>query len=539
MTRSLVPPGASYEELRASFRWRLPERFNIGVACSDVHPAGDIAIVEVGDSDTREWTFGELSEQSNRLANAFRGLGVEPGMRVAFVLPQGMAAAVLHIGISKLGAVALPLSSLFGPDALRHRLVDSAARLVITGLGTFEKVAAVADEVGVPVICDCAEPAAPHRSLARLLEDASPRFVPRDTAVDDPAYLIYTSGTTASPRGVLHAHHSLFGHLPCIELGYDRFPRAGDRMWTPADWSWIGGMMDAFLPSLYYGVSVVAAARSRFDPEWAVRLIGDTRIRNAFIPPTALRMMKAGGVSPPRAALRSMISGGEALGAELLAWGRESLGVTISEIYGQTEANLLVGSAPGVFAERPGSMGKPYPGHDVAVIAEDGSPAATGADGEIALKLPDPVAFLGYLGDPEATAEKTRGGWLRTGDVARRDDDGYLWFLGRADDLIISAGYRISPLEVEHCLLQHAAVEAIAVVGEPDPTRGQIVKAFVVPAARFTAGPALSEELQAFVRDRLAAYEYPRTIEFVDELPQTVTGKIRRAALREQAVPST
>ena len=375
------------------------------------------------------------------------------------MLPQGLTAAVVHLGIYKLGAVALPLSALFGPDALRHRLVDSDARLVVAGGGSLETVAMVASEVGVPVLSES--------DLERLLQQASPRFSPRDTAAEDPAYLIYTSGTTASPRGVLHAHRSLFGHLPCIELGYDRLPHPGDRVWTPADWSWIGGMMDAFLPSLYFGVPVVAASRSRFDPEWAVQLIDDAGIRNAFIPPTALRLMKAAGVSPRPGALRSVISGGETLGADVLAWGRESLGVSIAEIYGQTEANLLVGGAPGVIDPRPGSMGRPYPGHDVEVLADDGSPAAPGEDGEIAVRLPDPVAFLGYLGDEEATREKTRDGWLRTGDIARRDEDGYLWFLGRADDLIISAGYRISPLEVEQCLLRHDMVAAVAVVGEP------------------------------------------------------------------------
>ena len=293
--------------------------------------------------------------------------------------------------------------------------------------------------------------------------------------------------------------------------------------------------MDAVLPSLYYGVSIVAAPRARFDPEWAARLIVETRIRNAFIPPTALRLMKAAGVTVPEGTLRSVISGGETLGADVLEWGRESLGVTISEMYGQTEANLLVGNAPTLFPPRPGSMGRPYPGHDVGVIDDDGNDVEAGVDGEIALRLPDPVAFLGYFGAPEATAEKTRGGWLRTGDIARRDEDGYIWFLGRADDLIISAGYRISPLEVEQCLLAHDAVLSAAVVGVPDELRGQIVKAFVVPVPSATRGDELVQELQAFVRERLAAYEYPRAVEFVDELPQTVTGKIRRAVLAGRA----
>ncbi len=535
MTRGIVPAAGGYDELRSSFRWDLPERFNIGVACSDAHRAGDVALVEVSDDGVRDWTFGELSALSNRFANVLRELGVEPGARVALVLPQGIAAAVAHLGIYKAGAVALPLSALFGPDALRHRLRDSDTRLVVTCAGTNDKVAPVAAEMGVQVVVDAGDVTAPHLSFRGLLESASAAFAPVDTAAEDPAYLVYTSGTTATPKGVLHAHRSLFGHLPCIELGNDRFPQPDDRYWTPADWSWIGALMDAVLPSLYYGVPVVAAPRARFDPEWAARLIVETRIRNAFIPPTALRLMKAAGVTLPKGTLRSVISGGETLGADVLEWGRKSLGLTISEMYGQTEANLLIGNAPTLFPPRPGSMGRPYPGHDVAVIDEDGNDVEVGVDGEIALRLPDPVAFLGYFGASEATAEKTRGGWLRTGDIARRDEDGYIWFLGRADDLIISAGYRISPLEVEQCLLVHDAVLSVAVVGVPDELRGQIVKAFVVPVPSATRGDELVRELQAFVRERLAAYEYPRAVDFVDELPQTVTGKIRRAVLAGRA----
>jgi acetyl-CoA synthetase len=528
---TVVPPGADYDALRTAFRWRIPERFNIGVACSDVHPRSNLALLHVTGSGARGWTYGELSALSNRFANVLAAVGVESGARVAFVLPQGISAALVHLGTYKSGAVALPLSGLFGPSALRHRLADSGARLVVTGPATAAVVVPVAEELGLRVVVDDGAPG----SLSDLLAKASPRFTARDTDADDPAYLIYTSGTTASPKGALHAHRSLFGNLPCMELGNQRFPRPGDRYWTPADWSWMGGLMDAFLPTLYYGLPLVAAAAPRFDPEWAADLVVRHGVRNAFLPPTALRLMKAAGVSLPPGTLRSAISGGETLGADMLAWGEESLGTTIAEMYGQTEANLLVGNAPGVFTPRPGSMGRPYPGHDVAVIATDGQRVPPGVDGEIALRLPDPVAFLGYFGAPAATEEKTRDGWLRTGDVAQADEDGHLWFLGRSDDLIISAGYRISPLEVEQCLLGHESVASVAVVGAPDETRGQVVKAFVVPRRGVTGDGALARELQVFVRDRLAAYEYPRSVEFVTELPETVTGKIRRAVLAGRA----
>jgi acetyl-CoA synthetase len=521
MVTPVVPRLDRYDAIRRAFRWKVPARLNLGAACCDVHPPSSLALVEAGDG-RREWTYGELREQSNRFANALGGLGVVRGDRVAFALPQGASAAIAHLGTYKAGAVAVPLSELFGPDAVRHRLGDSGARLVVSGEATADVVGEVAAEVGTRVV-HAAE-------LPRLLADASARFEAVDTAADDPAYLIYTSGTTAAPKGVLHAHRSLLGHLPCLELGNVGFPQPGDRYWTPADWAWMGGLMDAFLPSLFYGIPVVATSRARFDPEWAARLIVEERIRNAFVPPTALRLMKAAGVSVPPGTLRSTISGGEVVGADVLEWAREALGVTVAEIYGQTEANLLVGNAPGLLDVRPGSMGQPYPGHHVEVIGEDGEPLPPGEEGEIAVRLPDPVAFLEYLNAPAATAEKTRGGWLRTGDVAHRDEGGWLWFVGRADDLIISAGYRISPLEVEQCLLRHRAVAACAVVGAPDPTRGEVVKAFVVPAAGAEPGAALARDLQGFVRRSLAAYEYPRQVEFVSELPLTVTGKIRRSA---------
>jgi acetyl-CoA synthetase len=499
-----------YDELRAAFAWRVPERFNIGVACSDAQPASATAVVE----GARELSFRQLSELSNRFANALVGLGVERGDRVALVLPQGIAVAVVHCGIAKAGAIAVPMSELFGPDAVRHRLADSGARVVVTSEASREVVTEVAAELGARTIVE-GEP------FEQLLRDGAAAFAAVDTAADDPAYVVYTSGTTAAPKGALHAHRSLLGHLPGFELSHGSFPQPGDRFWTPADWAWIGGLMDALMPTLYHGRTIVAAPRARFDPEWAARLIVEQRVRNVFVPPTALRLMKNAGVRLPPGTLRTAMSGGETLGADTLDWARESLGITVAEIYGQTEANYVVGNAPGVWEVRPGSMGRAYPGHDVQVV-----------DGEIAVRLPDPVAFLGYWNAPEATAAKVVDGWLRTGDLARQDEDGYLWFTSRADDLIISAGYRISPLEVEQCLLGHPAVAQVAVVGVPDELRGQIVKAFVVPRAGAQPDAA---ELQTLVRSRLAAYEYPRQIEFVSELPLTVTGKIRRRALLDDS----
>jgi acetyl-CoA synthetase len=398
-----------------------------------------------------------------------------------------------------------------------HALLDTIAESAATVQATVVVVGA-----GRPV-------QAPVLDMNDLLNAASSIAPESSTTADTPALLIYTSGTTGSPKGALHAHHALFGHLPGFELSHSYFPKPGDSFWTPADWAWIGALMDALLPTLFFGRPIVAWPSGSFDPELAIRVIVEGHVRNVFVPPTALRLMKAAGVALPSETLRTAVSGGEVLDATTLDWARHSLGVTVSEMYGQTEANYLVGNSPDLFRVRPGSMGRAYPGHEVGLLGEDGETVPIGETGEVALRTPDPVAFLRYWNAPEATAEKFAGRWLRTGDLAVKDGDGYLWFKGRADDQISSAGYRIAPVEVETCLLRHPAVAAVAVVGVPDPIRGAVVKAFVVPAR--AGEPPEADELRNFVRRRLAAYEYPREIEFVSELPLTVTGKIRRRDL--------
>ena len=501
---------ATWQALRSEFRWDLPARFNIGVDVTDAQPPQAPAIlVTDGRRLTRTVSFGELAELSNRLANALAALGVARGDRVGIVLPQRVETAFVHAAVYKLGAVAVPLSTLFGPEALESRLGDCDAHVVIGESEPLERIAGL-DILRIDV----------DRDLPRLLADASSRFTAADTTPDDPAIIIYTSGTTGPPKGALHGHRILFGHLPGFELPHERFPQAGDLIWTPADWAWIGGLFDVLLPALHHGRPVVAFRAQKFDPEQAFQLIEQLGIRNLFVPPTALRMMRQ--VERPPLAIRSLASGGESLGAAALEWGMAQFGVTINEFYGQTEANLLVGGCSSAWPARPGSMGLPYPGHDVRLI-----------DGEICVRaVGDPVVMLGYWNRPEATAEKIRDGWLHTGDLAEQDADGYLRFVGRADDVIMSGGYRIGPGEIEECLQRHPAVVLAAAIGVPDALRGEIVKAFVVPAAGTEASPALAAELQALVRKRLAAYEYPREIEFVDSLPLTTTGKIRRGELR-------
>ncbi|HYR55182.1 MAG TPA: AMP-binding protein, partial [Myxococcaceae bacterium] len=329
---------------------------------------------------------------------------------------------------------------------------------------------------------------------------------------------------------------TLLGHLPGVELPHDFFPQPNDCFWTPADWAWIGGLLDALLPSWFHGVPVVAHRMAKFDPEQAYELMSRFGVRNIFLPPTAAKLMRQAPAPRSRPALRTVASGGETLGAELLDWGRATFNVTINEFYGQTECNLVVANNSRLFPVKPGSMGRPIPGHDVSVIDGEGQPLPPGEMGTIAIRRPDPVMFLGYWNRPDATAAKFVGDWLVTGDQARRDEDGYLWFSGRDDDLITSSGYRIGPGEIENCLLRHPAVAMVAVVGVPDPVRTEVVKACVVLKPGIDPGDALKAELQQFVRSRLAAHEYPRIVEFRSSLPLTATGKIIRRELRNPHV---
>lgn len=507
-------PGRTYEQLRRSFSWKIPARYNLGVDVSNSARGSQPAIISTdGDRVTGITSFAALDEESNRFANALRARGVRPRDRVAIVLPQRVETAVAHIAVYKLGAIAVPLSILFGPDALETRLADSGASVLIGERRALETAAAAGFDLPAIDV---------DRDLPAALARAASAFEPAETGPDSPAVLIYTSGTTGPPKGALHAHRLLLGHLPGVELHHDLFPQPGDRLWTSADWAWIGGLFDALLPALHHGVPVVAFRAEKFDPEQAFRLIERLDVRNVFVPPTALRMMRQASGAPVR--LRSVSSGGETLGQELIEWGENQLGVTINEFYGQTEANLVIGNCSALCPVRPGWMGKAVPGHDVAIL-----------DGEIAIRADgDPVVFLGYWRNDAATAEKIVDGWVRTGDLGEMDEDGSFRFVGRADDVISSGGYRIGPGEIEDCLTRHPGVAMAAVVGVPDDLRGEMVKAYVVAAEGVAATDELKRELQAFVRSRLAAYEYPRLIEFVDELPLTTTGKIRRAELRRR-----
>jgi acetyl-CoA synthetase len=552
----------AYSRLHQGFRWCVPADFNIASACSTRWARSRRTAIrwenERGDSGAL--SYRELETQARRLAAALQRLGVAPGDRVAVVMPQRPEVAAAHMAIYRIGAVAMPLSMLFGPDALEYRLQDSGACLAIADESAITSLLAV--RAACPALrCVLAVGAAAGQGdldWATALAgegDPPPATATHRTQADDAAVLIYTSGTTGPPKGALIPHRALIGNLSGFVCSQNWF-RGNAVFWSPADWAWTGGLMDALLPTLYFGQTIVAY-RGRFVPERAFELMQRHGVTHSFLFPTALKaMMKA--VPRPRERyrlrLQAVMSAGEAVGDAVFAWCRDALGVGVNEMFGQTEINYIVGNcaryvdARGrvfpAWPARPGSMGRAYPGHRVAVIDDAGRECPRGTPGGVAVHRrdvhgdPDPVFFLGYWRNDAATAAKYTGdpadSWCRTGDTAVMDADGYLWYQGRSDDVFKAAGYRIGPSEIENCLVKHPAVANAAVVPKPDTERGAVVKAYVVLAPGFEAGPALVEALQQHVRGQLAPYEYPKEIEFIDSLPMTTTGKVQRRVLRLQ-----
>lgn len=535
----LLPSRDSYEELVRDFVWDIPAAFNIGRAVSDhwAARAPDRVCLEhfSPDGNHRSLTYSQLSETSARLAAALLALGAERGCRVAILLPQGFETVISHVAVYKIGAVALPLALLFGADAIEYRLNDSAAAIVVTnrfGLAKLKEVRGGLPALKHVILVGDEDDAASN--FDRLVEAHPPLVEQAETGPDDPALMIYTSGTTGPPKGALHGHRVLAGHMPGIQFAHPDLGQNGDKMWTPADWAWAGGLLNCLLPALLLGVPVVSSPGQKFDPEMAFRIMAEMGVRNAFIPPTALRLLRP--VENPLARydlkLRTIGSAGESLGRETYEWARSTLGITVNEFYGQTECNFVLSASERFGVTRSGSMGKPVPGHRVAIINGNGEVLPPGVAGQVAVARPDPVMFLGYWNNDAATEKKFIGDWMTTGDQGVMDEDGYFEFFGRDDDVITSSGYRIGPGEIEDCLLGHPAVRLAAAVGKPDPVRTEIVKAFVVLRDGYSETQELTSEIRDWVKHRLSMHEYPREIEFLDALPMTTTGKIIRRELR-------
>ncbi len=563
-TKSVKSPPAldRHAALHQAFRWQVPKRMNIAQLCcarwARSRPHAVAIRWEHEDGRRTSLTYAELQRAANRLSNALRRLGVVRGDRVAIVMPQRFETAIAHIATYQLGAVAMPLSMLFGPDALAHRLQDSGAVLAIVDESAVANLMATRAQAPALRCVLAVGGAAGHGDLnwADAIAAESPSFTPVNSAAKDAAVLIYTSGTTGPPKGALIPHRALLGNLTGFVCSQNWFPQDDAVFWSPADWAWTGGLMDALLPTLYFGREIVAY-QGRFTPESALALLQRYRVTHTFLFPTALKaMMKA--VPEPRRhyqlRLRAVMSAGEAVGDAVFAYCQEGLGVTVNEMFGQTEINYIVGNCGRTVDARgrvmpgwpalPGSMGRPYPGHRVAVLDDQGRECPRGVPGDVALHRldvhgdPDPVFFLGYWQNDADTRARFTGNpansWCRTGDTAVMDEQGYLWYQGRSDDVFKTAGYRIGPSEVENCLVKHPAVANAAVVPKPDAARGAVVKAYVVLAAGFVGDAALSAALQRHVKGQLAPYEYPKEIEFIEALPMTTTGKVQRRLLRLQ-----
>lgn len=591
-----------YEAMQQGFGWTVPDHFNMAEVCSrrwaaQPDAAQHVAIMEHVAADAqgqpvvpRGYTYAQLQQAADALSHVLVGLGVQRGDRVAIVLPQRFETAVAYVAVMQMGAVAMPLSLLFGPEALEYRLQNSEAVVALVDASSVSNVLSVRAQcptlrevIGID-LHNASDMLHVDVDYASAIAEQQSSFTAVQTKADEGAVLIYTSGTTGPPKGALIPHRALIGNLTGFVCSQNWFGFATTQapskttqvahlptgshavFWSPADWAWTGGLMDALLPTLYFGRPIVAW-NGRFSPELAFTLMQQHGVTHTFLFPTALKaMMKA----YPQASrqftlkLQAIMSAGEAVGDAVFGYCQSQLGVTVNEMFGQTEINYIVGncamewapslgtdvSSPGgglgVFRAnvgwpaKPGSMGKGYPGHRVAVIDEDGHECPAGVPGDVALNRfnlhgqPDPIFFLGYWKNEASTQGKFTGDWCRTGDLAVRDEDGYLWYQGRADDVFKAAGYRIGPSEIENCLVKHPAVANAAVVPKPDAERGALVKAYVVLAAGFEASDALVAELQVHVRGKLAPYEYPKDIEFIHELPMTTTGKVQRRVLRLQ-----
>ena len=538
----------NFEELCLSFKWNIPEFYNIAsdTVDQDIYQNRIALINFLQDGKIEEWSFVDIKRYANKLANVFDHFHLEANARVGIILGQCPETAIAHMACFKSGKISIPLFNLFGTDALHYRLLNSRASLVICDNIGLNKIFEIKDRLPdlKKIICiDSNDEKSNVFNFKKLLEHASDSYITKKTKASDPALIIYTSGTTGGPKGALLPHRSLLGHIPGVEIPHEFLSSSEpvtDLFWTPADWAWIGGLFDVLLPAWHFGIPVVSYRSQKFDPEVTFDLISKLEIKNTFLPPTALKMMKSFNPSKTvkNLKLRTVGSGGEALGEDLLEWGKQILGVCINEFYGQTECNLTVSNCGAIMPTRQGSIGKPVPGHEVRIINENGELIKEpGLDGEMIVKSDTPVSFLKYWENDKATKQKVKDGWLYTGDFAYKDEEGYFYFKGRKDDIINTSGYRVGPSEVEDAVLSHPKVSMVAVIGIPDKLRGHIIKAFVVPRDHnnvLAENEILKRSIQNHVKLKLAAHEYPRLIEFVHELPLTTTGKIIRKDLREK-----
>jgi acetyl-CoA synthetase len=491
-------------------------------------------IYEAPDGTITRQSFAEVDSAATGLAATLRAAGFGRGDFIGLHLGQHPDTAVAHMAICKIGAVAVTLSQLYGPDTLAHALNDCRARAILTDRAAWEAL----DAKDFPHLTHVwmRDPLPGALDLGQAIATDAPGFAPEFTGADDPALLMYTSGSTGKPKGILHGHRVLAAYTPSIALFFNLSMADDDAVfWSPSDWAWVGGLLDMLFPAWMAG-RPIATSLDRFSADQAYAFLSRHRVTHTFLAPTAIKRLAQ--EPDPRGkhdlALRVICTGGEALAAETLDWAERRLGVVCNEFYGMTEVNHLIGNCAALYPRRAGSMGRAYPGHHVELVDAEGTPVPDGEPGEVVTPATSPTRFLGYLNNPGKEAEMRLGPWLRTHDLAVRDADGYFWYKGRSDDLIKSSGFRIGPAEIEDCLLAHPAVAECAVIGKPDPDRGQVVKALVRVRAGHDATDTLTADLIAHVRARLGPYKAPRAVEYLADFPMTSSGKINRRALRDR-----
>ena len=524
-----------YEATRASFHWATPERFNFGRDVIDRWAAEDKpAMIWLGQNgEERRLGFAEFSSLSNRFASGLKDLGVGRGDRVMVLLGKVPEWHVVLVGLLKLGAIAIPCAPQLRAGDLGFRAEHSGSVAMVSGPEGFaevEKMRADTTSSSLRYFVAVGEERDGWDSFEDLMGGASEDFDAEDTAADGGAFILYTSGTTKHPKGVLHTHG--YTHAKRMQAEYWLDLREGDRLWCTSGTGWAKSIWNVFLGP-WSQCTEIFFHEGGFDPAERLDLIERYRITVLCQAPTEYRLL-AKAPELKRADLSSVrhaVSAGEPLNPPVIERWKELHGITIYDGYGQTENTLLVGNYPGLEV-RPGSMGKPSPGCDVRVVDPDGDECPPDEPGDIALAGRIPCLFKEYWEQPDATEAVFRDGLYLTGDRAYRDADGYLWFVGRSDDVILSAGYRIGPFEVESVLIEHPAVVESAVVPAPDEDRGSVVKAYVVVGKDYEPSEALAREIQEYCKAHTAPYKYPRRIEFIADLPKTTSGKIRRVELR-------
>ena len=546
----MLPKSLNYDHLYNTFNLKIPPKFNIASATIDKFAnTNRIALKNLKyNGEFENLSFRFIQKKSNQLANALDNLNLNKNDRVGIILGQCPETLISHISCFKSGKISIPLFNLFGIDALKFRLIDSSASAVICDKHGLEKLMKIKHDLPSLKHIICTDKKESDNDILffdGLLNRSKDEYKNVNTNSEDPALIIYTSGTTRDPKGALLPHRTLLGHIPGVEMPHEFLSSDlsnNDCFWTPADWAWIGGLFDVLLPSLYFGIPVISFRSSKFDPEFTFDLMEKFEVKNTFLPPTSLKMMKSFNLykSRDKLHLRTVGSGGEALGEELLNWGKEILNVGINEFYGQTECNLTVSNNGLIMKQKLGSIGRPVPGHKVKLMKDDGTFISKSDDeGEIVVQSNSPSIFSGYWNNDKETQKKIIDGWLHTGDYATVDNEGYFYFKGRKDDLINSSGYRIGPTEIENTILSLQEVEMVAVVGVPDELRGEIIKAVIVPREKSllkNKNENLKDKIKEHVKQNLAAHEYPRLIEFVKELPLTTTGKIKRNLIRKNHI---